>query len=783
MIGSSPETTPVIVGVGEWVDRPAVITDALEPLALMAEALKAADTDAGGGLLQRIESIELIASVTWRYADPVGQLCKRLGIDPIRKVHASGGGETPTRLIHEAAVRIARGEQQVAAIVGGEAMNARTRARKDKVQLNWTPPAPREHTTKFPSSGSQFSPVAKKLGLVDPAQVYPLYEMATQAAWGQTPEQAKAESANLWAKYAAVAARNPCAWNKKAPTAEAIATVDADNRMICWPYPKWMVANPQVNQSAAVIVTSLAAARLAGVPDDRIVYIWGGALAVEPEDYLKRDRYDHSTAQAAALQGAVDLVGGDAKRFDRMELYSCFPVIPKMALRFLGIDPADRSPTVAGGLTFFGGPLHNYMSHAVCAMVRALRAAPSEVGLLYGNGGFVNKHHTLVVSARPPAHSVATDFSKQPQAQSDAARGSVPELVDDYEGWATVETYTVAYARDGQPLQGVVVARTSDGRRALTVVSPDDERTMSLLLSTDRSAVGAGGHVLIDAFGHPIWEAGDKRDRTGMPRRFCKVEREGPLTVVTIDRPDVMNCLHPAANAELAEVFDDFVSDPAQWVAIITGAGEKAFCAGNDLKFTAKAMLRGESIKVPLTGFAGLTSRFDRNKPVIAAVNGLAMGGGFEIALACDLIIAADTATFALPEPKVGLVALAGGLLRLPQQIGLKQAMHMVLTGRKVSAAEGEMLGFVNQVTSADQLMGEARRCANEILANSPMSIRASMEIVRKGLDEASLAEAYVNQRSYPALRALYKSDDVREGPLAFAEKRAPRWKGASKES
>ena len=164
---------------------------------------------------------------------------------------------------------------------------------------------------------------------------------------------------------------------------------------------------------------------------------------------------------------------------------------------------------------------------------------------------------------------------------------------------------------------------------------------------------------------------------------------------------------------------------------------------------------------------------------MIAAVNGLAMGGGFEIALACDLIIAADNAAFALPEPKVGLAALAGGLLRLPQQIGLKQAMHIVLTGRQVSAQEGMTMGFVNQVTSADQLLVEAKRCAGEIMVNSPMSIRASMEIVRKGRDEASLAEAYANQRSYPALRALYSSEDVREGPLAFAEKRAPRWKNA----
>ena len=162
---------------------------------------------------------------------------------------------------------------------------------------------------------------------------------------------------------------------------------------------------------------------------------------------------------------------------------------------------------------------------------------------------------------------------------------------------------------------------------------------------------------------------------------FCKVEREGRLTIVTMNRPDVMNALHPPANFELAKIFDQFAQDADQWVAIITGAGDRAFSAGNDLKYQAA----GNPITVPPTGFAGLTSRFDLNKPVIAAVNGLAMGGGFEIALACDLIVAAETALFALPEPRVGLAALAGGLHRLPREIGMKKALGMILTGRRVT--------------------------------------------------------------------------------------------------
>lgn len=259
-----------------------------------------------------------------------------------------------------------------------------------------------------------------------------------------------------------------------------------------------------------------------------------------------------------------------------------------------------------------------------------------------------------------------------------------------------------------------------------------------------------------------------------MAYEFIKVDREGPVTVFTLNRPDVMNALHSPAHFELDEAFNAFAADPEQWVGIVTGAGERAFSAGNDLKHQAG----GGKMGSPPSGFAGLTSRFDLNKPLIAAVNGVAMGGGFEIALACDLIVAAETATFALPEPRVGLAALAGGLHRLPRMIGQKQAMGMILTGRRVSAAEGEKLGFVNEVVAPGELMAAARRWAAQICELSPMSIRASKEAVYKGLDEATLEAAITGQMKYPAIRALFGSEDFKEGPMAFAQKRAPQWKG-----
>jgi crotonobetainyl-CoA hydratase len=259
-----------------------------------------------------------------------------------------------------------------------------------------------------------------------------------------------------------------------------------------------------------------------------------------------------------------------------------------------------------------------------------------------------------------------------------------------------------------------------------------------------------------------------------MTHQFITVDRDGPVTTITLNRPEVMNALHSPMHFEMDAALNDFAADPDQWVGIITGAGERAFSAGNDLKWQAT----GGEMRSPPSGFAGLTSRFDLAKPLIAAVNGVAMGGGFEIALACDLIVASEAAVFALPEPRVGLAALAGGLHRLPRAIGVKRAMGMILTARRVGAAEGKELGFVHEVAPAAELRAAARKLAATICELGPLSVRASKAAVLQGLDEPSLETAIKGQGRYPDVAALFKSEDFVEGPLAFSQKRAPAWKG-----
>jgi acetyl-CoA C-acetyltransferase len=490
MATPSPDRIPVIVGIGEITDRPKEITDGLEPLSLLVEALRRAEADSGAALLGEIDSLDVVNFLSWRYRDPEKQLSARLGVTPKHAYYGPVGGESPIRYLHEAAQRIARGESKVAAVCGAEAQSTATRAERAGVTLPWTPFA---HDVEEPKRGAAFQkPVAVKLGVFRPVSVYPFYEAACTARWKQTPREAMAESGALWSTYSQAASENPNAWLKRRFAPEEITTPSPDNRLIAWPYTKLMVANPTVNMGGALLMTNLSKARAAGIPEHKLIHVLGGASAEEPRDYLERDQFVESYAQNAVLRAAVDLAGGNSNAFDAIELYSCFPCVPKMARRTLGLG-ADVKPTVTGGLTFFGAPLNTYMTHAACAMVRKLRHGAS-LGLLYGQGGFVTKHHALVLSRQAPSWLLAQETSVQGEA--DRYRGAVPPFVTEANGKGQVESFTAIYGRANDIEHSVVMLRTSDDSRALARVPAHDRQTLAHLLDMDRSPVGSTGDIV-----------------------------------------------------------------------------------------------------------------------------------------------------------------------------------------------------------------------------------------------------------------------------------------------
>jgi acetyl-CoA C-acetyltransferase len=482
---------PVIVGVGEIVDRPKEIADGLEPLALLEQALRRAEADSGAKLLGEIGSLDVVSFLSWRYRDPEKLLAARLGVTPAHCYYGPVGGESPIRYLHEAAQRIARGECSVAAVCGAEAQSTATKAQRSGIPLPWTPFA---NDFEEPKRGAAFQkPLAVKLGVFRPITVYPLYESATSAHWGQSPREALAESGALWSTYSRVATENPSSWLKKRFSPDDITTPTPENRLIAWPYTKLMVANPTVNMGGAVLLTSLAKARAAGVPEDKIIYPIGGASAEEPRDYLIRDQFHESHAQNAVLNAVMELAG-DGRKFDAIELYSCFPCVPKMARRTLGLGP-DVEPTVTGGLTFFGAPLNTYMTHASCAMVRRMRDGAG-FGLLYGQGGFVTKHHGLVLSRERPHEAIKQAHSVQGEA--DRNRGPVPEFVAEPSGKGKVEAFTVIYRSNGEVEHGVAMLRTEDGRRTLGRIPASDAATLAHLRNMDRTPVGSLGEITME---------------------------------------------------------------------------------------------------------------------------------------------------------------------------------------------------------------------------------------------------------------------------------------------
>ena len=260
-----------------------------------------------------------------------------------------------------------------------------------------------------------------------------------------------------------------------------------------------------------------------------------------------------------------------------------------------------------------------------------------------------------------------------------------------------------------------------------------------------------------------------------MAYQYIIYDKRDRVAYITINRPEVMNALNIPCHHELSDAWNDFRDDPDMWVAILTGYGDKAFSTGNDLKYMAEHAHEISRASFPAGGFGGITQSFQCWKPMIAAINGYAVGGGLEMALACDIIIAAEHARLGLPEAAMGRIPGAGGVHRLPRQIPLKIAMGMMLTARNISAQEAYRIGLVNEVVPSQELMSAAEKWAREIVRCSPLAIRSIKEAAYEGLN-VPVQEAVGT--TYPLQAKLMKSEDFKEGPRAFAEKRAPEWKG-----
>ncbi len=485
-----PERIPVIVGVGQFNDRPENPDDGLDSVGLMVEALRLAEADAGEDWLADIDSLSIVEQISFpNLTDLHDVVAARIGASPThRETSPLPHGDTPIRFLNEAANRIGAGETRIAAIVGGEGLRTAAHLQRKAAAAGAPPPDILRNNPK-----RKVSEYRRRFSLAAPVDAYPLYENAGRAAYGQSLEEGQAESAAIWSRMASVAQSNPGAWIRTGASEDSITEETANNRRISFPFLKFMVANSSVNQGAGFIVTSLAEARRRSVPEERIIHVGHGAGAHEPYDPLERDRYDHSPSLEAAIRNAMDFNGLTTADLDAVELYSCFPCVPKMARRVLGW-PVDKPVTVHGGLTFGGGPVANYMSHAVVCMVQRLRDTHG-TGLLYGNGGIVTSNHAIALSGKPFANA-AFPKSSDVQAEADAARGPVPPLAEEYVGPVEIESYTVHYARDASVRSGIVMCRTPDGARTLAHVLASDVEGIAFLSGGGEEPIGTRGEVV-----------------------------------------------------------------------------------------------------------------------------------------------------------------------------------------------------------------------------------------------------------------------------------------------
>lgn len=491
------ENTPVIVGVGQFVERiDAADYAGLSFADLAAAACHAAlaDTDRSEAVSAQVKVVGSIRTfeesgamqVPFGRADKLPlAVARRLGIRPDVAILEKVGGQSPLALLADVGERIARGETAAALIFGSEAISTvRFLAAKGEVR-DWNEQDdPEASGTVWIDKGMGFegtlSPASIAHGIRAPVTAYALCENARRARLGLTREAYARAMGELFEPFTQVAASNPCSSAAVRPmTAEEIATPGERNRMICEPYPLKLVSRDQVNQAAAVVVMSIGAAREAGVEEGKWIYLHGAALANERE-ILERPDIGAYPAANAAIARALDVAGKSVADLDVFDFYSCFPVpVFCAAIDGLGMSADDpRGLTVTGGLPYFGGAGNNYSMHAFASMVERLRAAPGSSGLVGLNGGFQSKYGAAVLSSSPrewpgcDTAGVQAELDKAPPAA----------MAEQQTGSGRIGTYTVTYAK-GVPDQAIVIGELLSGGRFIATTR--DEATIAAMLVCD----------------------------------------------------------------------------------------------------------------------------------------------------------------------------------------------------------------------------------------------------------------------------------------------------------
>jgi acetyl-CoA C-acetyltransferase len=471
------DRTPVIIGVGEASERiGAKDYAALSPAELASRAAQAAVADAAAARPLAPE-IDVIAAIRQfeisgpRAVAPFGRsnnlprsVARRIGADPRRAILEPVGGQGPQHLVNEFAQAIGRGEIELALFTGAEAISTvRDLASRGETR-DWSETVEGDLEDRGYGVEHLLDPELAHHGARTPIQVYALYENARRGRRGLDRARYALEMGRLFAPFTEVASGNPHAMSQDVFSAEALATVDARNRLVADPFPRRMVARDQANQGAAVILASVGKARALGVPEERWVYLHGGADVTER---LPLQRRDLSAYPAAGLAGrhALATAGIDQADVALFDLYSCFPVAVFDVRDELGVAPDDGRPlTVTGGLPFFGGAGNNYSMHAIASMVRALRDRPGAYGFVGANGGFLSKYSVGIYSTKPAEWRGFDSAALQAEVDAWPAPPTAPADAAD----GVVETYTIDYGREPHP--GVLVCRTAAGERFVAAV-------------------------------------------------------------------------------------------------------------------------------------------------------------------------------------------------------------------------------------------------------------------------------------------------------------------------